>query len=447
MNSILPPNKTPAEAPPVRLPIFGGWSRAASALLLYCMAQGLAVAGPELKPDLVVAADGTADFKTIQEAVASIPATNHERTVVFIKDGVYHEKIRVDASFVTLRGQSRKGTRIEFPQLNDDFTAKPDALGRAVINVNHADDFVLENLTAENTAGEIGPHAFTVYGTGDKTVIVDCDVLSHGADTVSLWLGDRGRYYHANCNFSGSVDFVCPRGWCYITNCNFYERKNTAAVWHDGSKNRDMKFVLRDCRFDGVDGWNLARHHLDAQFYFLDCTFSATMTNKPIRRVIYPDDPQRNANLDKSNLWGERAYFSRCHRDGGDFDWFADNLVTAPASPNPAQIIPAWTFAGTWNPERRKGPAIQSVTADADAVRLTFGESVTVKGHPRLKFGGGNFSNYTAGSGTPTLTFGRPGENSTTPIAVELNGGAIVLSEAVMDTPSANLEFPPPKLP
>ena len=58
----------------------------------------------------------------------SIPKTNTERMVVFIKDGTYHEKIRVDASFVTLRGQSRKGTRIEFPQLDEDFTKTPDAI-------------------------------------------------------------------------------------------------------------------------------------------------------------------------------------------------------------------------------------------------------------------------------------------------------------------------------
>ena len=69
-----------------------------------------------------MAADGSGDFKTVQAAVASIPKSNRERIVVFIKDGVYREKVRVDAAFVTLRGESRKGTRIEFPQLNDDFT-------------------------------------------------------------------------------------------------------------------------------------------------------------------------------------------------------------------------------------------------------------------------------------------------------------------------------------
>ena len=41
---------------------------------------------------------------------------------------------------------------------------------------------------------------------------------------------------------------------------------------------KDMKFVLRNCKFDGADGFNLARHHADGQFYFLDCTFARTMS-------------------------------------------------------------------------------------------------------------------------------------------------------------------------
>ena len=73
---------------------------------------GQAVSGPP--PDITVAADGSGDFTTIQAAVASIPKDNRERMIILVKDGVYREKIRVDAPFVTLRGQSRKVTRIEF---------------------------------------------------------------------------------------------------------------------------------------------------------------------------------------------------------------------------------------------------------------------------------------------------------------------------------------------
>ncbi len=76
----------------------------------------------------------------------------------------------------------------------DDFTAKPDELGRAVINIV-GDDCVLENLTVINTADVIGKHAFAIYGTGDRTVILDTNAFSEGNDTVSLWNGKAGRYY------------------------------------------------------------------------------------------------------------------------------------------------------------------------------------------------------------------------------------------------------------
>jgi pectinesterase len=395
-------------------------------------------AGTLPKPDIIVAADGSGDFKTIQAAVASIPKTNTERMMVFIKDGTYHEKIRVDASFVTLRGQSRKGTRVEFPQLDEDFNKTPDAIGRAVINLNQANDFVLENLTAENTAGVIGPHAFTILGTGDRAVVVDCDVLSHGADTVSFWRGDRGRCYQANCRLEGSVDFVCPRGWCYVTNCTFYEMKATTAVWHDGSKDKDMKFVLRNCQFDGAEGWNLARHHHDAQFYFLDCRFSKTMIDQPPFRVIYPlaggtpgaSDIARNKDLDKSNLWGERSYFYNCHREGGDYGWLTNNLSSALGAPKPEQITAAWTFAGKWDPENPSGPFIRGIYISTNQIRVEFSESVTVKGRPQLKLQDGTFTHYVSGSGTDTLFFSPPGDAAAFVTAVDLNGGAIIASEA-----------------
>src|SRR5689334_4714585 len=107
-------------------------------------------------PDITVATDGSGDFTSVQKAVASIPKDNTQRIVIFIKDGVYKEKVKVEAACVTLRGQSRKGTRIEFAQLNEDFGRNPDNIGRAVLNVQpSADDLVLENLTIANTAGVV----------------------------------------------------------------------------------------------------------------------------------------------------------------------------------------------------------------------------------------------------------------------------------------------------
>jgi len=426
--------------------------RFSSALLVASLSFG-ALAGaaetPALKPDITVAADGTGDFKSVQEAVASIARDNHERIIVLVKDGVYKEKVRVDASCVTLRGQSRNGTRIEFPQLMNDFTQHPDNLGRAVLNV-HGDDFVLENITVANTAGVIGTHAFAIYGDGDRTVIVDSDVTSEGNDTVSLWKGASGRYYHARCNFRGSVDFVCPRGWCYVTDCNFYEVKNTAAVWHDGHLDQDMKYVLRNCRFDGVDGFVLARHHADAQFYFLDCKFTKAMADRPPRRVIYPlgngpatgADRQKNADYDKRNLWGERAYYVNCHRAGGDYDWFKDNLDQAPGAPKPIQITPAWTFAGKWDPERKDGPKITKTGAKNNLLLVTFSESVTVKGKPQIKLRGGGEAQYTSGSGTDVLAFTiQPGQTGDI-ASIDTGGGTIIATEAGASLRNADVKLP-----
>jgi acetyl esterase/lipase len=415
---------------------------------------GVSAANPAgaqaVTPDITVAADGSEDFKTIQEAVNSIPRENRERIIVFIKDGLYHEKVRIDPGFVTLRGQNRQGTRIEFPQGTDDFTNHPDAIGRAVLNINGS-DFVLENLTVRNAQGVIGPHAFAVSGRGDKTVITDCDVLSEGADTLALW-GDRSGSYQARCNIRGSVDFICPRGWCYMTDCTVYQVNPAAhaTIWHDGSRDKDMKFVLRNCQFDGTNNWILARHHHDAQFFLLDCTFSKTMRDLAPYRVVYPiagdkpseRDAKRNRDLDASNVWGERAYYYNCHRDGGDYDWYQDNLSSAPNSPRPDQITAAWTFAGKWDPERRSGPTIQKVIEQDGRIAIVFSESVTTKGKPRLVLKSGGFADYASGSGTDELDFMRPADKHDGVDSLDMNGGAIIATEAATTLRVADVSLP-----
>jgi acetyl esterase/lipase len=403
------------------------------------------LAASAVPADITVAGDGSGDFKTIQQALASLPRDNRERKIIAIKDGVYPEKIRIDVPGVTLRGQSRTGTKIEFKQGNDEFKAKEDAIGRAVVNVE-AEDCVLENLTIENTHGVMGKHSFTIYGRAcDRTVITDSDVFSQGNDTISLWNSSRGRYYHARLNVRGSVDFICPRGWCYVTDINLYEVQpyDDASIWHDGSKNQDQKFVLRNCRFDGLKNWRLIRWHVDAQFYLLDCTFAPTMRDSAPARSLFPgngktptaEDIKRNQELDPMNIWGNRFYFWNCHGDTQDYPWHANTLDQAPGAPKPEQITAEWTFAGTWNPERRDGPAIVKVEARDGNTAVVFSENVTVKGKPRATFAGGRTGVYVSGSGSDTLVFSGTGEFK----EIGLSEGAIVASEAAATLRFASL--------
>ena len=324
--------------------------------------------------DKVVAQDGSGDYTTITAALNALPMYTYRRTVIYIKEGIYREKLRIEPHYVTLRGQSRDKTIIRYNQPRPAWQAHPDPIGPAMINIR-GDDCVLESLTIENIQQDTGIHAFSVYGEATRTVIVNCNVLSQGGDTVSLWEYKNGMYYHANCRFQGAVDFVCPRGWCFIRDSSFQVTRKTAVLWHDGHFNKDQKFVLSNCTFTGDMPYELGRHHYEAQFYLLDCRFSETLLDKPIYLVTY-DDPSRN----NPYLWGDRTYYFNCHRNGGDFAWFADNLDLADGSPTPEQIRPAWTFGGHWDPESKAPPKITQTNVDEESVFLTFNEPVTVRG-------------------------------------------------------------------
>lgn len=306
-------------------------------------------AGRPLGVDLVVAQDGSGDFRSVQAALDAIPEGNARHKLILVRDGVYREKVFVTRSHVSLVGESRDGTRIEYAELRRNWRqAHPDDWGAAVINVGpEVTDLTLANLTVRNDYGRRNggesDHQFALRSSGNATrvALLHATVEADGGDTLSLWNVASGLSYHAACAFEGFVDFVCPRGWAYVTDSRFFSRSLTAAIWHDGSKDRDQKFVVRHSRFDGVPGFPLGRNHRDGQIYLLDAWFSARMADRP----IFLASPH------ESYQWGARHYYSGCRRDGGDFAWFADNLATADGAPRDEEIDARWTFGGRWDPE------------------------------------------------------------------------------------------------
>ncbi len=113
---------------------------------VFCIFAFLNYAAAKDNHFITVAKDGSGDFKTITEAINSLPMFNYERVVIYIKNGVYNEKIRITQDYVTLKGESEDSTIIEYNQLRTDWIAHKDAIGPAVINI-HADDIILESLT------------------------------------------------------------------------------------------------------------------------------------------------------------------------------------------------------------------------------------------------------------------------------------------------------------
>lgn len=53
---------------------------------------------------IVVAKDGSGNFKTVQAAVNSIPKNNKQRVNIYIKNGTYKEKVRISQNLVSFKG-------------------------------------------------------------------------------------------------------------------------------------------------------------------------------------------------------------------------------------------------------------------------------------------------------------------------------------------------------
>jgi PelA/Pel-15E family pectate lyase len=332
-------------------------------LLLACCLAGYPCAAQTDAKALIVDQSGTGDFTSIQDAINSLPDEAAAQRIIFIRNGVYREKIFIEKDFVTLLGEDKHNVLLTISLARDVWRCEnKDDWGVATINLKGS-DIVLENLSVTNSFGfdhltkpgihidcrldSINPFK-TVGATGHqmalrsfnttRLIARNCIFRAYGGDTVSPWNVDSGMFYFKDCLMEGGVDFYCPRGWAYAENCEFVAHGNVAAIWHDGSKVKDSKTVLNNCVFRGDDGFKLGRYHRDAQFFILNSSFANNMADAPI--YLNPSSPQ---NLIQ---WGERVYYYNSHRTGGDYTWHKDNLDKASAQ----NINAEWTFAGKWKP-------------------------------------------------------------------------------------------------
>ena len=312
---------------------------------------------------IIVAADGSGEHKTIQEAINSLPDSSAVPRIIFIRKGTYTEKLFIEKSNIILRGEETAKTVITAAIARDEWRClHPDDWGVATMNVR-ADDISLMNLTIINSFGfdfkqeetidcpldsiskqkKIGKngHQMALRAMNcTKLKAVNCHFKSLAGDTVSPWETGNGMWYFKDCLMEGGVDFYCPRGWAWAENCEFITHGGTAAIWHDGSANADSKTVLMNCKFTGFDGFMLGRYHRDAQFYLVNCDFAKNMRDSAIYRVPTTNTIQ----------WGHRVYYYNCHRNGGnDYSWYSNNL---PAGLKETDITVNWVFGNRWSPEK-----------------------------------------------------------------------------------------------
>ena len=200
--------------------------------------------------DLVVAADGSGDFKTVQAAIDAAPAGSEARTTIVLRKGTYAELVVVPAEKknLTLRGEDRHGSLIAATN-----NAKLNPRRREMVSVE-ADGFILENLTLHNTTPKGGSQAEAIRVHADRCEFRGCDFKSL-QDTLRL----DGRVYAKDCYVEGDVDYVWGGGVVYFDHCEFHSVNNGYLVQSRNAVN-SLGYVFVGCRLTGTP--NIERYVL-----------------------------------------------------------------------------------------------------------------------------------------------------------------------------------------
>lgn len=172
---------------------------------------------------IVVTGDGTGDFRLVQAAVDAVRDGNTEPVVIQIKPGVYRERIFVPRSkpFIRLAGQAANTTFLTNSR-NAGYPAssgKPVGTSGSPTVMIDAHDFVAENITFENSAGDTG-QAVALAARGDRQVYRNCRIIGW-QDTL---YANSGRQYYDHCHIEGRVDFIFGNAIAVFYHCTIHSK-------------------------------------------------------------------------------------------------------------------------------------------------------------------------------------------------------------------------------
>ncbi len=198
----------------------------------------------------VVAKDGSGDYTTIQAAINAAPDVAQKRVTIYVKNGVYHEKVVVPSwkTKITLTGQSKDSTIITYGDYH----------GRGDINtftsytvLIQGNDFTAENITFENSAGRVG-QALALAVEADRCVIKNCRIIGN-QDTLYA-ANDSSRQYYVDCYIEGTTDFIFGDATAVFKNCVIRSKKNSFVTAASTSPGQKFGYVFSNCKLIADSG-------------------------------------------------------------------------------------------------------------------------------------------------------------------------------------------------
>lgn len=203
--------------------------------------------------DFVVAKDGSGDFFTVQEAVDAAPDyCKQDETRIRIREGVYREKLTIPSNKekLHLTGDDPVKTVISW----DDYALKKGSTGHemgtsATSTVFlHANDFLAENITFENTAGDSKEiaQACAITVNGDRVAFINCRFIAN-QDTVYTF-GPGQRQFFRGCWIEGTTDFIFGFSTAWFEDCTIMSKKNSYVTAASTPQGKEWGYVFSNCR-------------------------------------------------------------------------------------------------------------------------------------------------------------------------------------------------------
>ncbi|MEI6945944.1 pectinesterase family protein [Paraflavisolibacter sp. H34] len=224
-------------------------------LLLVCSFVQGAFAQQTYPATLTVAQDGSGNYRTIQEAVNSVRDLGQQRVRIFIKKGIYKEKLVIPSwkTAISLIGESAESTIIT----GGDFSGRPVPAGKDGFGLEkfstytsytvlvQGNDVVLENLTIENTAGRVG-QAVALHVEGDRFQARNCRILGN-QDTLYT-AKEESRQLYDSCYVEGTTDFIFGEATCVFRNCTIKSLTNSYITASAQRQAQKFGYVFFDCK-------------------------------------------------------------------------------------------------------------------------------------------------------------------------------------------------------
>lgn len=197
-------------------------SRRLSAFVLPLGVMLIVVARAQAEVHLTVGTpEQGGDHATVQAALDAVPTGGNERYVIDIAPGVYTERVFVLPDKVTLRGMGEKPEDTKLTYFETASTPPNESTVHAS-TVIRGKDFVAENLTFENSAGQNAGQALAIYVRGDRAVFNNCRFLGW-QDTLR---SESGRHYFYDSYIEGSVDFIYGKGQAYFEKSTLFAKRS-----------------------------------------------------------------------------------------------------------------------------------------------------------------------------------------------------------------------------